>query len=85
MINNYEKVVGYYTDVFGNEIDEYEQVYKYTVFYKGYIFDGDNENAWNEHDFDNWDEVKSLIDAYGDEIHVRDNEWGVTFEHGEWH
>ena len=31
MINNYEHVVGYYTDVFGNEIDEYEQVYKYTI------------------------------------------------------
>ena len=35
---NTDKVVGFYTDVFGNEIDEYEQIERYTVYYKGHIF-----------------------------------------------
>ena len=30
MINT-EKEIGFYTDVFGNEITEYEQIEKYTV------------------------------------------------------
>ena len=34
MINTNKKV-GFYTDVFGNEIDEYEQIEKYTVWYEG--------------------------------------------------
>lgn len=84
MINNYGHVVGYYTDMWGNEIDEYEQICKYTVWYEGYLFDGDKENGYNEHDYDRWDDVKGLINAYGDMIHVRDNEYGLSFDYGEW-
>ena len=82
MING-ERVVGFYTDVFGNEIDEYEQLPKYTVWYEGYLFFGDTD-GYNEHGYDRWSDVQSLIDAYGDMIHVNDNEYGVTFSHGEW-
>lgn len=82
MINT-DKVIGFYTDVFGNEIDEYEQKAKYTVWYEGYLFDGDTD-GYNEHDIDNWEDANALYDAYGDMIHIRDNEYGVTFEYGEW-
>ena len=34
------KAIGFYTDVFGNEIDEYERVEKYTVWYEGHLFEG---------------------------------------------
>lgn len=84
MINNYDHVVGFYTDMWGNEIDEYEQVYKYTVWYKGYIFVDDKEDDFNEHGYDRWDDVQELIDAYGDMIHVIDNEYCVSFDNGEW-
>lgn len=77
------KVIGFYTDVFGNEIDEYEQKAKYTVWYEGYLFDGDTD-GYNEHDYDNWEDANALYDAYGDMIHIRDNEYGVTFEYGNW-
>ena len=65
---NTDKVVGFYTDVFGNEVDEYEQIERYTVWYEGYLFDGDTD-GYNEHGYD-----KFLYDAYGDMIHIKDNE-----------
>lgn len=37
------KVVGFYTDVFGNEVDEYEQTERYTVWYEGHLFAGDTD------------------------------------------
>lgn len=49
-----EKVVGFYTDVFGNEIDEYEQIENFTVFYEGYLFYGDAE-GYNEHNYEKWE------------------------------
>lgn len=82
MINT-DKVVGFYTDVFGNEIDEYEQKAKYTVWYEGYLFDGDTD-GYNEHDIDNWKDAIAIYHAYGDMIHIRDNEYGVTFDYGDW-
>lgn len=82
MINT-DKVIGFYTDVFGNEIDEYEQKAKYTVWYEGYLFEGDT-NGYNEHDVDSWEEANALYDVYGDMIHIHDNEYGVTFSHGDW-
>lgn len=57
---------------------------RYTVIYEGYLFYGDNDGL-NMHDMDRWDEVMSLIHAYGDMITVNDNEYGVTFAHGEWY
>lgn len=78
-----EKVVGFYTDVFGNEIDEYDQIENYTVFYEGYLFDGDSE-GYNEHGYERWEDAIALYDAYGDMIHIRDNRCGMTFEYGDW-
>lgn len=57
---------------------------RYTVSYEGFLFEGDNEGL-NFHDYDRWDEVNSLIDAYGDIIHVSDNEYGISFAYGEWY
>lgn len=82
MINT-EKVVGFYTDVFGNEIDEYEQIEKYTVWYEGHLFEGDKD-GYNEHGYDKFEDAMALYKAYGDMIHIRDNEYGVVFEYGEW-
>lgn len=57
---------------------------RYTVSYEGHLFEGDKDGL-NFHDYDRWDEVNSLIDAYGDIIHVKDNEYGVDFGYGEWY
>ena len=59
MINT-EKVIGFYTDAFGNEIDEYEQTYKYSVCYKGALFEGDTDE-WNEIGFDSWEKAKETF------------------------
>lgn len=80
---NTNKVIGFYTDVYGNEVNEYEQVKKYTVWYEGYIFNGDS-NGINEHGYDRWEDAVSLYYAYGDMIHITDNEYDVTFEYGDW-
>ena len=56
---------------------------RYTVSYEGYLFFGDNDGL-NFHDYDRWDEVQSLMNAYGDIITVHDNEYGVTWKDGEW-
>lgn len=56
---------------------------KYTVYYEGYLFDGDSD-GWNSIDYDDWRTVNELINAYGDMIYVEDNEYGVTWAHGEW-
>ena len=82
MINT-EKVVGFYTDVFGNEIDEYEQIERYTVWYEGHIFE-DDKDGFNEHGYDRWEDAIALYHTYGDMIHIKDNEYDVTFEYGEW-
>ena len=78
------KAIGFYTDVFGNEIDEYEQVEKYTVWYEGHLFEGDSD-GFNEHGCDRWEDAIALYNTYGDMIHIRDNEYDITFEYGEWH
>ena len=77
------KVVGFYTDAFGNEIEEYEQIERYSVFYDGKIFEEDTD-GYNARGYDNWLDAIALYDAYGDMIHIRDNKYGVTFEYGEW-
>lgn len=76
-------VVGFYTDVFGNEIDEYEQKARYTVLYEGHIFEGDTDGL-NEHDYDKWEDAIALYYAYGDMIHIKDNQYDVSFDYGDW-
>ena len=58
---------------------------RYTVSYEGYLFAGDNETGFNSHDYDRWDDVKSLMDAYGDIISVTDNEYGCVWINGVWY
>ena len=82
MINT-DKVIGFYTDVFGNEIDEYEQIERYTVSYYGYLFEGDTA-GYNEHGYDNINDALALYNVYGDMIQIKDNEYNVVFESGEW-
>lgn len=82
MINT-EKVVGFYTDCFGNEIDEYEQIERYTVWYEGHLFEGDTDGL-NEHGYDKWEDAVALYHAYGDMIHIRDNKYDCSFDYGEW-
>lgn len=82
MINS-NKIIGFYTDVFGNEIDEYEQIHRYTVWYEGRLFEGDSDGL-NEHGYDRWEDAIALYHTYGDMIHIDDNEYDVTFEYGEW-
>lgn len=82
MINT-EHVIGYYTDVFGVEHDEYEQTERYTVWYEGCIFEGDTD-GYNEHGYDRFEDAIALYNAYGNMIHIRDNAYGVSFDYGEW-
>lgn len=80
---NTNKVIGYYTDVFGNEIDVYEQIERYTVWYKGYLFNEDSD-GYNEHGYDNLDDAMILYNVYGDMIHIKDNYYGLCFDNGDW-
>lgn len=57
---------------------------KYTVWYEGRIFDGDGDGV-NEHDYDRWEDAIALYHAYGDMIHIRDNEYNAPFEYGQWY
>lgn len=57
---------------------------RYTVMYEGYLFCGDSDGL-NCHDYDRWEDVQSLIYAYGDIIEVRDNEYDVHWKGGEWY
>lgn len=82
MINT-NKVIGSYIDVFGNEINVYEQIERYTVWYEGHLFESDSDRL-NEHGYDKWEDAIALYVAYGDMIHIRDNRYDVTFEYGEW-
>ena len=56
---------------------------KYTVWYEGALFEGDTD-GFNEHGYDIWEEAIALYYTYGDMIHIKDNEYGCTFEYGEW-
>ena len=58
---------------------------RYTVSYDCYLFVGDKDEGINRHEYNSWDEVQSLINAYPDVIRVDDNEYGVTWEKGEWY
>lgn len=79
---NTSKVIGFHTDIFGNEIEEFEQVEKYTVCYKGYIFDGDTD-GYNRHNFDSFEKAMEIYNNYPD-VSIRDNEYGLVFEYGDW-
>lgn len=78
-----EKVVGFYTDVFGNEIDEYEQIERYSIRYEGHLFEGDS-NGFNERGIDKWEDAIAIYHAYPDIVSIHDNKYGCTFANGEW-
>ena len=80
-----DRVIGFYTDVFGREIDEYEQIERYTVCYKGHIFDGDTD-GYNTFKTDSWDDAIRFYNTYGNntEVYIKDNEYDVTFSDGDW-
>ena len=82
MINT-NKIIGFYTDVFGNEINEYEKIERYSVCYKGYIFEGDTD-GYNEHGYDRWEDAMAIYNAYAGIISIHDNEYDVTFSNGVW-
>lgn len=84
MINT-EKVIGFYTDVFGVERDIYEQTYKYSVCYKGALFEGDTDE-WNEIGFDSWEKAKEIYNMLnGKDVYIMDNEYDCTFRNDEWY
>ena len=58
---------------------------RYTVSYEGYLFVGDNEEGFNYHDYDRWEDVQGLMISYPDIIRVHDNEYGVDWKEGEWY
>lgn len=58
---------------------------RYTVVYKGSLFYGDNDDGWNFHDYDHWEDVQNLINTYGDIIEVVDNEYDTHWKNGEWY
>ena len=78
-----EKIINTYTDAYGNEIDEYKQIKRYTVWYEGYLFDGDTE-GYNKHNYDKFEDAIALYNQYGDMIHIKDNEYDVVYEYGNW-
>lgn len=78
-----EKVVGYYTDMFGNEIDEYEQIERYSIWYEGRLFEGDS-NGFNEHGIDRWEDAIAIYDAYPGIVSIHDNKYGSTYANDEW-
>lgn len=84
MINT-EKVVGFYTDGFGNEVDVYEQIERYSVCYEGRLFEGDTD-GYNTFKTDSWAEAIGFYKTYGDvtEVSIKDNEYGVIFSNGDW-
>ncbi len=82
MINT-EKVVGFYTDAFGNEIDEFEQIERYSIRYKGHLFEGDSDE-FNEHGIDKWENAFAIYNAYPNIVSIYDNLYECTFSNGEW-
>lgn len=82
MIHNFDKVVGFYVDAFGNEVDEYEMLYKYTVCYKGRVFEGDRD-GWNEYNTDGLGEAMSLcrmLHNDGYKVYITDNEYDAYYD-----
>lgn len=57
---------------------------EYKVMYQGYIFDGDTDGL-NVHYYEDWSEVKSLLDYYGDVMAVEHVISGAVWEDGEWY
>ena len=57
---------------------------EYKVMYEGYIFDGDTDGL-NVHYYEDWSEVKSLLDCYGDVMTVEHVISGAVWEDGEWY
>lgn len=62
-----------------------EPIGKYTVHYKGHIFEGDTDE-WNAFSTDKWDDAIGFYHSYSNdtEVCIKDNEYGVTFANGDW-
>ena len=59
---------------------------KYTINYKGYIFDGDGD-GWNSRESNHIEYLMAIYDVYADEeneMYITDNEYGVTLQNGIW-
>lgn len=65
--------------------DSYEgEGSRYKITYEGYIFDGDT-NGLNVHYLEDWSNVASILNCYGDCIMVEDLISGAVWEDGEWY
>lgn len=57
---------------------------RYSVIYEGYLFEGDTDGL-NIHGYDKFEDAVALYDFYGDMIHIKDNDYDITFANGEWY
>lgn len=60
---------------------------RYTVSYKGPLFEGDPEDpeAWNSFGTDSWDEITIYMTFYPEQVYIDDNEYDVAWHDGEWY
>ena len=82
-----DKVIDWYEDEYGNEVDIYEEIEKYTVCYNGSVFVGDDENGWNEFNTDSFKEAIGFYNTYSDvmDVYIQDNEYGIIYQYGDWY
>ena len=62
---------------------------RYSLWYREPLFENDERcNDWHGFDCDEWDDVKSVLNAYGNDVHitVKDNYYDVSYDsfEGEW-
>lgn len=62
---------------------------RYSLWYEEPLFENDDRgNGWHGFDCDEWDDVKSVLNAYGEDVRitVKDNYYDVSYDsfEGEW-
>ena len=67
----------------GKNGDKMINTEKYTVQYNGHLFDGDTD-GFNSHNYDRFEDAMRVYNMYPNVI-IHDNEYGVTYENGDWH
>lgn len=79
MVTSYtDRVVDSYVDVFGNEIDVYEEVCRYVVGWE-------ECGEWVKHECKNERDAWDLYYAHeNDRARLYDNQYGISFYDGEW-
>ena len=68
--------------------DEGEKISgRYTVSYRGPLFEGDPEDpgAWNSFDTDVWGEITVYMHMYPQQVYINDNYYDVAWHDGEWY